>query len=497
MSIKNKQSGFTIVELLIVIVVIAILATITFVAYGGIQRSAAEATLKSDLRGASRQLDVAQIEQGSYPDDAYVNEIQASDDTTLEYTSEGETFCLTASSERAGTAFYVTEGNVIEEGPCDGHDGFVESGVDTLEFEAISAGNSHTCAIADGKVYCWGGNYYGQNGNGSSFDQNNTPVSVDDTTMSGVVTSISAGNNSHTCAIADGKAYCWGNNGYGRLGNGSTVNRHTPVAVDTSLMSGTVTSISAGDDHTCAIADGQAYCWGRGSASQLGNDSTDQQHTPVAVDTSLMSGTVTSISASKDRHTCAVASGQAYCWGSNSTGQLGDGSTNLRSTPVLVDTSTMSGTVSYIATGIAHTCAVASGQAYCWGVASSGQLGNGQTVGYRNTPVAADTSNMSSTLSSISTGNNHTCAVASGQAYCWGRGSSGELGDGSATGNSNPLSVDTSLMSGTVKVASAGNSYTCAIADSKSYCWGDGEQGRLGNNLTTQQSAPVLVSPLP
>jgi prepilin-type N-terminal cleavage/methylation domain-containing protein len=113
MSIKNKQSGFTIVELLIVIVVIAILATITFVAYGGIQRSAAEATLKSDLRGASRQLDVAQIEQGSYPDDAYVNEIQASDDTTLEYTSEGETFCLTASSERAGTAFYVTEGNVI------------------------------------------------------------------------------------------------------------------------------------------------------------------------------------------------------------------------------------------------------------------------------------------------------------------------------------------------------------------------------------------------
>jgi len=210
-----------------------------------------------------------------------------------------------------------------------------------------------------------------------------------------------------------------------------------------------------------------------------------------------MSGTVTSISASKDRHTCAVASGQAYCWGSNSTGQLGDGSTNLRSTPVLVDTSTMSGTVSYIATGIAHTCAVASGQAYCWGVASSGQLGNGQTVGYRNTPVAADTSNMSSTLSSISTGNNHTCAVASGQAYCWGRGSSGELGDGSATGNSNPLSVDTSLMSGTVKVASAANSYTCAIADSKSYCWGDGEQGRLGNNLTTQQSAPVLVSPLP
>jgi subtilisin-like proprotein convertase family protein len=233
---------------------------------------------------------------------------------------------------------------------------------------SVSAGNYHTCAVlSDGSVYCSGYNYYGQLGDGNSghgFDSS-TPVAV--SLPSGrTASSVSAGDW-HTCAVLDdGSAYCWGRNSVGQLGDGTTTTSSTPVAV--SLPSGrTATSVSAGGYHTCAVLDdGSAYCWGDNSDGQLGDGTTTDSSTPVAV--SLPSGlTATSVDLG-EYHTCAVLDdASAYCWGWNFYGQLGDGTTTDSSTPVAV--SLPSGrTATSVDAGKYHTCAVLDdASAYCWG----------------------------------------------------------------------------------------------------------------------------------
>ena len=147
---------------------------------------------------------------------------------------------------------------------------------------------------------------------------------------------------SNTCAVAsDNKAYCWGNNIYGALGNNSTTNFSIPVAVNTEgvLAGKIIKSISDSNIHTCAIAsDDKAYCWGAGSSGQLGNGTTSMTKVPVAVNTTgvLAGKTIKQISAGSS-HTCAIASDdKAYCWGDGYPGQLGNGSTVNSSVPVHV-----------------------------------------------------------------------------------------------------------------------------------------------------------------
>lgn len=202
----------------------------------------------------------------------------------------------------------------------------------------IAGGTHFSCALANGAVYCWGAG--GKLGNGTST-QSNVPVAV---TTSGVlsgknVTQISAGNL-HTCALAEGKIYCWGVNNLGQFGNGTTTASTVPVAVTTSgVLSGkNVTSISVGAGYTCAIADGKAYCWGYNVYGQLGDGTTTQRTTPVAVSTSgLLSGkTITSIVAGAGQ-TCVTANNnKSYCWGYNVYGQLGNNSTTDSTAPVAV-----------------------------------------------------------------------------------------------------------------------------------------------------------------
>ena len=197
----------------------------------------------------------------------------------------------------------------------------------------------------------------------------------------------------------------------------------------------TFSSVSAGGSHTCAVDNNsRSHCWGYGSTFQLGNGSTSSQSTPVSV-----SGisTATSVSAAFDAHTCAVLSGGTVkCWGYNSQGQLGNGTTSTSSTPVSVSNIS---TATSVSAGGQHTCAVLSGGTVkCWGYGNYGQLGNGSTSNW-STPVSV--SNIS-TATSVSGGANYTCAVLSGGTVkCWGRGSHGQLGNGSTTDQTEPVTV--------------------------------------------------------
>ena len=251
--------------------------------------------------------------------------------------------------------------------------------------ESIAAGDYHTCAVTtSGAAKCWGYDTYGQLGNDTALTNQPMPVAVSG--LESGVASLTAGF-AHTCALTtSGAAKCWGRDAEGQLGNDTALTQQ-PTPVDVSGLSSGVASIAAGDYHTCAVTtSGAAKCWGYDAYGQLGDGgSNTNQSTPV--DVSGLSSGVASISAG-DNHTCAVTtSGAAKCWGYDGHGQLGDGGSNTnKSTPV--DVSGLSSGVESISAGSYHTCAVTtSGAATCWGSDTQGQLGNDTARTQQPTPV--------------------------------------------------------------------------------------------------------------
>jgi alpha-tubulin suppressor-like RCC1 family protein len=293
---------------------------------------------------------------------------------------------------------------------------------------AIAAGTEHTCAVMDGAhgggVRCWGRNRTGQLGDGTDVDR---PTPVDVKELGGVV-AIAAGHL-HTCALTcGGGVKCWGGNWAGQLGDGTTEDRHTPV--DVHGLSEGVVAIGANYFHTCAVMDGAhgggVKCWGNNESGRLGDGTTENRHTPV--DVKGLSGRVVAIAAG-GYHTCALmGSGGVKCWGQNLFGELGDGTTEDRHTPV--DVKGLSGGVTAIAAGDSHTCAlVRGGGVKCWGQNLFIQLGDGTTED-RSTPV--DVHILPEGAAAITAGRDHNCALLAAapadRVWCWGANHYGQCG---------------------------------------------------------------------
>ena len=299
---------------------------------------------------------------------------------------------------------------------------------------AISAGGYHTCALTSaGEVKCWGRNSSGQLGDASTVSKQ---VPTDVNTLGSGVTAISAGE-SHTCAItALGGAMCWGNNSGGRLGDNSTINKHVPTPV--SGLSTGVVEISAGVNHTCArTSTGEVFCWGFNGNGKVGEGMTGSI-TMVPTQVHGLDAGVTAISAGPG-HTCAITStGGVMCWGGNGYGQLGDGSTNEKNVPTPV--SGLGTAVTKIAAGDSHTCAVTvAGGVLCWGRGAFGQLGNNLgTDSLVPTPVTG----LDTGVIAISSDDNHTCALTTGvEAMCWGANLYGQIGDHTTSQRMAPVNV--------------------------------------------------------
>ena len=348
---------------------------------------------------------------------------------------------------------------------------------------ALAAGGGITCAlISGGTVQCWGWNFYGQGGDGTTTSRS-SPTSV--TGLSGVVTALTAGFR-HTCAlISGGTAQCWGYNGAGQLGDGTITQRNTATLV--TGLSGAVISLSGGGNHTCAlISGGTVQCFGSNSNGQLGDGTTTDRAAPTSVPG--LAGVIALSTGSS--HTCALISGGTLkCWGYNGYGQIGDGSTSDKFSPTSVGG--LSGSVTALTSGLNHTCALISGGTIqCWGFNRYGQLGDNSATD-RAAPTAVP--GMSGTVTAITGGNYHSCAMISGgTVQCWGRNNYGQLGSNAITSKVTPTLV--TGLSGVVTTITTGSNFTCAlISDGSVQCWGYNSYGQLGDGTTTYRNTPTSV----
>lgn len=290
-----------------------------------------------------------------------------------------------------------------------------------------------------------------------------------------VATELALGRE-HGCArLSDGTVRCWGANGFGQLGVGkNTLIASSPITVP-GLSD--VVHVAAGGDHSCALtALGGVWCWGRNISGQLGNGSTANSLSPVAIDAFLKEDPDPVVQVALGQaHSCALkSSGELYCWGANASGQLGDGTAENRLVPTPIE---LSNPGKDVALGAYHTCVVDKlDKALCWGANADGQLGDG-TFMNRATPDYVI--GVGKELKSMFLGDSHTCGLAvNGAVWCWGAGQKGQLCNDAATKQSTPVLVSTPL--GFEILALGGNTSGAIVSGGPVVFCGDNASGQCG-----------------
>jgi alpha-tubulin suppressor-like RCC1 family protein len=361
------------------------------------------------------------------------------------------------------------------------------------DWRDVSNGAYHTCAIkSTGSLWCWGDNAYGPVGDGTGIDRL-VPTQVG-TAMDWAV--VSAGSL-HTCGVrTDGSLWCWGENTFGQLGDGTWTERLAPVRVGTGTD---WVSVEAGSLHTCGVrTDGSLWCWGDNIFLQGGApDDVNEVNSPVQV------GTDTdwrSVVGGSHRNCATRVEGTLWCWGGDEFGGVGVGNeppddpTEIQVVPD--PTQVGAGTDwSVVSVGGEHSCGLGvSGALWCWGGGTSGQIGDGATEN-RWSPVRVGTE---TSWEQVMAGYRHTCGIkADTTLWCWGDNGAGSLGlnEGDTTNRDQPTQVGaaTGWETGWSDIA-AGSGSTCGIRDGFLWCWGYNSDGQVGNGTRIDQHVPVQIS---
>ncbi len=361
----------------------------------------------------------------------------------------------------------------------------------------VSGGVSFTCGVKrDGTAWCWGLNDTGQLGDGTQEDRT-VPTRVSD--LSGI-TSVAAGTR-HACALSgeDGSLWCWGDNVFGELGDGTVETSSVPQRIEGLPP---VEQVAAGQFVTCAVDVNQdLWCWGSNGFGELGLGYVSDATAPVTVPTrveSLSSVVFVSVSRGYSNVCAVVYGGTVWCWGQGESGQLGNGTTPAYSaTPVQVlrdDITAEQLEAAVVSVGSSFACAstdLVGPSLYCWGANGSGVLGTGTTDA---TTARASVISEPEDVDVVSAGIAHACARRlNGQVVCWGSNTLGQLGLGSADPTSSDRPVDVVELDEVVQL-SVGGLHTCVRTGSGQLeCWGDNSTGALGDGTTIYRYVPTAV----
>jgi alpha-tubulin suppressor-like RCC1 family protein len=377
---------------------------------------------------------------------------------------------------------------------------------------SVASGTNHTCAIdADGSVWCWGMNDYGQLGDGTDVYKSH-PQKV--TALPGIATKIAVGGIT-SCAISDsGKVFCWGKGTDGQLGNGASHDSDVPVQAASSIA-GSWQDISVGSIHTCGVVNDfhgttTAYCWGMQYEGRLGNGATALVGpTPFPQEVKKLSSVslanVQTIS-SGHNSSCAVTSNfgnnEIYCWGKNDRNQLGDNSgSSYQPYAVNVAINTDADSPNFsgysVSVGNSFVCAIDMvDHAYCWGANDVGQLGI-KTYDDSEIPVRVKLEdpnppfNLLFPVDFISTGDSHSCAIRpDGLSYCWGENNGGQFGIDSTVDYFYAISSMANVL-----YLDTGSDYTCSVdTEGRLFCYGLGDSYQLGNGTNLFYYNPEMVT---
>ena len=359
-------------------------------------------------------------------------------------------------------------------------------------------GGSAVIEFSNGNIYCWGVGTTGQIGNNLASNQSSPTLVAGGRSWSYVATGV---QNGAAIEASTGNAYMWGSSAVGVLGNNQTsVNTSSPISVfgGRSYSQITVSGIATSGSTAAAleVSTGNIYCWGLGTTGQIGNSLTASVSTPTQVSGGRSFNQVSAGGNGSSNCIVAIEAGtnNAYCWGFNSFGQLGNNGVTSQSSP----TSVVGGrSYSKISTGSGVNVAAiefSTGNAYCWGIGTSGQLGNNSatTLG---SPVSVAGGRSYSQISAGFSGQVAAIEGSTGNAYCWGVGTTGQLGNGIAANTSSPVSV----LGGRsyVQISCSESTATTYAIDGNGiiWSWGNGGNGSLGNgtNGTTNNLSPVSI----
>jgi alpha-tubulin suppressor-like RCC1 family protein len=363
---------------------------------------------------------------------------------------------------------------------------------------AVAAGSTHSLALkSDGSVLAWGSNANGQLGDGTTVSKL-APIQVSGLGAGSGVVSIAAGASFSLALKSDGTVLAWGLNSNGQLGDGTTVQRTTPVQVSNLGSGSGVVSVAAGfGAHGLALkSDGTVLGWGQNSSGQLGDGTTSQKTIPVPVSGLGVSSGVVAIAVGSSFSFARKSDGSVLAWGANSNGQLGDGTTTAKNTPVPVSGFEAGSGVVAIAAGLTHSLAVKSdGTVWSWGFNGSGQLGDGT---FTQRMIPGPVSDPSGTgfltgAAAVAAGSIYSLAIkADGAMLAWGNNTSGELGDGSVTLRVTPVPVSGLAAGSGVIAAAGGNSHSFALKqDGALLAWGANNAGQLGKGTFDGQAQPI------
>jgi len=367
----------------------------------------------------------------------------------------------------------------------------------------VAAGSSYSLALrADGTVWAWGRNESGQLGNAWHVTAHHLPSQVlagtiGETTPLTNITTVAAGNTHSLALRADGTVWEWGFN--------PTGNNHRFTAREVQGLNNVI-AIAAGSAYSLALrVDGTVWAWGNNAQGQLGINTITFRHAPTQVLAGAADGTyltdIIAISAGGDHNLALRADGTTWAWGRNTEGQLGDGTTIERRSPVQVVAGAAAGTyltnIIAMSAGSERTLALrADGTVWAWGCNSDSLLGDGTIVAQRNTPVQVVAGTTDGThltdIIAVSMGNHHSLALrADGTISAWGRNIGGLIGDGTTTLRCMPVQVENLS---NVTVISNGHSHSLALrADGTIWSWGQNHMGHLGDGTWIERHTPVQV----